>query len=140
MLPTGELDRLTDSFDGRIGVYIKDIASGATYTPAAAERFPTASAIKLPVLVELYRQAETGDLNLDERRPLRAGIARQFASGPLRMFRDDPKLTLWDYARAMMIVSDDVLMDAVGLESVNETMVSLGCLNTRCSMSMGTWH
>ncbi len=144
MLPTSELNEITAGFDGRIGVYVRDIASGATYEHFAGERFPTASAIKLPVLIELYRQVEAGTLRLDERRRLHDGISRLFASGTLRMFGEDPELTLRDYARAMIIVSDDVaadvLMDAVGIENVNETMASLGCADTRGSMSMGTWH
>ena len=64
--PRDKLDSLAKSFVGRLGFYAKDLNSGATYAWHADDRYPPASVIKLPVMVELYRQAAAGKIDLDE--------------------------------------------------------------------------
>ena len=62
----------------------------------------------------------------------------------LKMLGDEPELTLHDYARLMIGISDnkatDMVMEAVGLQNVNATMDELGYPNTRTSMTMSRWH
>ncbi len=98
----------------------------------------------MPVLVELFRRVEEGTVSLDERRCLPRDTSRQFASGHLRWLRDEPGMSLRDYARLMIGVSDDmatdVLMELVGLDNVNVTMDELGFQKTRVTMNMGRWH
>ena len=48
------------AFPGRAGFYWQDLASGEEAEFRGAEPFEAASVIKLPVLVELFRQLETG--------------------------------------------------------------------------------
>ncbi len=143
-LPTAQLDEIAAGFRGRIGFYIEDMTSGESHEYAADDRFPTASVCKVPVMIELFRQVEEGTLSLDERRRLGKNISKEFASGCLRDFEDEPELTLHDYCRVMVTVSDDmaadILMEAVGLDNVNATLDKLGYHNTRTSMSMGKWH
>ena len=55
--------------DGVLGVYVRDLATGATIELRPDEVFPTASTIKLAVLYELYRQAEEGRVDLAGGRP-----------------------------------------------------------------------
>ena len=50
--------------DGVLGVYVRDLSTGATVELRPDEVFPTASSIKLAVLYELYRQAEEGRIDL----------------------------------------------------------------------------
>ena len=52
--------------DGVLGVYVRDLTTGATVELRPDEVFPTASSIKLAVLYELYRQAEEGRIDLAE--------------------------------------------------------------------------
>ncbi len=142
--PNESIEAVAGAVPGRVGFYIEDLATGLKYERNAHELFPTASICKVPVLIELFRQAEEGAISLDERRRLPRNTSRQFASGHLRMLWDEPELSLRDYARLMICVSDDmatdVLMEVVGLGNVNATMDELGFAHTRVTMSMGRWH
>lgn len=91
---------------------------------------PTASVFKLPLLVEVFRQAEAGALDLDERATLHAEDV-VMGSGILRDFGPGLQPTLRDLAMMMVIVSDNsatnLLLDrAGGPQRVNATMCELG--------------
>ena len=45
--PVGEMDRVGEEFDGRFGIYVEELNSGATYGYCDNERFPTASVCKV---------------------------------------------------------------------------------------------
>ncbi len=59
-----------------IGVAFRDLESGDTLFVNADDRFHAASTMKVPVMIELFRQADAGTLRLDQRVPL----ANQFHS------------------------------------------------------------
>ncbi len=143
MFPVDKMDQVADDFQGRISFYVEDIPSGASHGYNPDRRYPTASVCKVPLMIELFRQAEEGRLSLVDRRRLRNDISHH-GTGVLDMLKDEPELTLYDYARLMISVSDnmatDMVMEAVGLESVNATMERLGYPNTRTNMTMSRWH
>ena len=62
--PTAACDQIAADFRGRIGFYIEDLTTGITHEYNADQRFPTASVCKVPVMIELFHQAETGNLSL----------------------------------------------------------------------------
>jgi beta-lactamase class A len=101
----------------------------------ADEVFPTASIIKVPVLLEFYRQAEEGTLDPAEVRPLGeedkvggSGVLQHLSAGSTSM-------TLEDYARLMINLSDNtatnVVIDLVGMDNVNGLLKRLGLVTTR---------
>ncbi|MAG37035.1 MAG: hypothetical protein CL878_12435 [Dehalococcoidia bacterium] len=141
--PAEALDRIAAQFPGRLGLYIEDLATGANHEYGAGHRLPTASICKIPVMIELFRQAEAGLLSLSERRRLSGDISTH-GTGLLALLEDEPELTLYDYCRLMIGVSDnmatDLLLDVVGVSSVNTTLDALGFVNTRTSMTMGRCH
>ena len=141
--PTAACDKIAADFRGRIGFYIEDLTTGITHEHNADQRFPTASVCKVPVMIELFRQVEIGTLSLDERRRLQSNISTH-GSGTLQLMEDAPELTLRDYCRLMIGISDnmatDFLLDVVGLESVNATLDAMGFPNTRTSVTLGRYH
>ena len=141
--PTAACDQIAADFHGRIGFYIEDLTTGITYEHNADQRFPTASVCKVPVMIELFRQVEVGTLSLDERRRLQGNISTH-GSGTLKLTEDAPELTLRDYCRLMISISDnmatDFLLGVVGLESVNATLDVMGFPNTRTSVTLGRYH
>ena len=141
--PVDEIEKTADSFRGRFGFYLEDLVSGVTHARLEEERFPTASMCKIPVMVELFRQVEAGVLSLGDRRRLVGEIARH-GSGTLQLMQDCPELTLADYCRMMMAVSDnmatDFLMSVVGLANIDKTMDELGFFSVRTSMTIGRFH
>jgi beta-lactamase class A len=58
-----EVDR---NLDGVLGVAILDLDSGKKFLSNGDEVFPQASSIKIAVLAELYRQAQSGKLKLTD--------------------------------------------------------------------------
>jgi len=53
-----ELNQIAASFDGAIGIAVKDFTSGDVLAVNADTIFPQASSIKVAVLIELLRQGE----------------------------------------------------------------------------------
>jgi beta-lactamase class A len=61
-----ELQPLLEKHRGDVGLMVKNLDTGETYQYHSDDVMPTASLIKFPVLIELYRQAEQGTLSLDQ--------------------------------------------------------------------------
>lgn len=113
--------------DGRIGVFAKNLATGDTIVVAAETRFPTASVIKLPVMVETFHQMAAGTLSPETTVRLR-GDAKVGGSGTLREMHDGTEVTVRDLIHLMMVVSDNtatnLLLEKVGTLKVNARMES----------------
>lgn len=141
--PKVACDQIAAGFCGRIGFYIEDLTTGITHEHNADQRFPTASVCKVPVMIELFRQIELDHLSLEDRHRLQGDISTH-GSGTLKLMQDEPELTLRDYCRLMMSISDnmatDLLLGVVGLESVNTTLDAMGFPNTRTSVTLGRYH
>ncbi|MBI3650668.1 MAG: serine hydrolase [Acidobacteria bacterium] len=54
-----------------VGVAFYDLATGATLLINADENFHAASTMKVPVMMELYRQAQAKKISLDDRIPIK---------------------------------------------------------------------
>ena len=142
--PKAEMDRVGEEFDGRFGIYVEDLNSGAAYGYHEDERFPTASVCKVSVMMELFRQAEAGRLSLDDRRRFDGDAICRGGSPVLDRTRDSPELTLRDYCRLMITISDntatDFLMGVVGEGAVNAMLDEMGYTQTRTPVTMGRYH
>jgi len=146
--PVAEMDRVGEEFDGRFGIYVEELNSGATYGYCDNERFPTASVCKVTVMMELFRQAEAGHLSLDDLRRFKGDAICRGGSQVLDGTQDAPELTLRDYCRLMITVSDNtatdflmgVLVEAVGEEAVNAMLDDMGYTQTRTPVTMGRYH
>ena len=54
-----ELERIVDEYEGVAGVHLVDLTSGDRFGVNDDLLFPQASAIKIPILLELFRRAES---------------------------------------------------------------------------------
>ena len=54
-----ELERIVDGYEGVAGVHLVDLTSGDRFGVNDELLFPQASAIKVPILLELFRRAES---------------------------------------------------------------------------------
>ena len=117
----------------RVGVGYKCLADGESAFVKADARFSTASVFKVFVLVDLFRRFVDGKLDPDDRLPFKDSD-RAPGSGVLQYLGGGTALRLRDYARLMMIISDntaaDVLLDRLGPDSVADTVRWLGLRNT----------
>src|SRR5215217_720707 len=124
------LDAIVDQAGGEIALAAVNLTTGEEIARNAERSMPTASVFKLPLLVEVFRQAEEGILDLNERVTLSAEDV-VMGSGILRDFGPGLQPTLRDLAMMMVIVSDNsatnLLLDRVGgPQQVNATMRDLG--------------
>lgn len=63
------LETLTQGFHGEVGIYVWNLRRNLEVAIRADELFPTASMIKVPILMTLYEQVEQGKLDLNVRVP-----------------------------------------------------------------------
>lgn len=128
------LQELASAFPGTMGVTVRDIATGQQISINGDKLFPMASAFKIPILVEVFRQVEAGKFSLDDRVELTADD-RTLGSGILTLMSPGLKPTVHDLATLMIILSDnqatDMLLNKVGAENVTATMRKFGLNNIR---------
>lgn len=124
--------------DGVLGVYVRDLATGATAEVRPDEVFPTASSIKLAVLYELYSQVDEGRIDLGE--ATRPPVPRVGGGGVLQELGDRVSLTWRDLAVLMMGWSDNeatnVLVRRLGKDAVNRRLDAVGLPRTRLRRQM----
>ncbi len=129
-----EVERLAEATGGIVGISATQLASGKHIGYRESEPFPTASVIKLPLLVTLYEDAIAGRIDLSERVSYH-GDTRVAGSGVLQYLDDGLNPTLRDLAVLMMSVSDntatDLLFDRVGKTRIEQTMDRLGLTSIR---------
>jgi beta-lactamase class A len=134
-------DAVLNGIGGLEGVYafsVKHLGTGEAFSVNGGEALPTASVFKVPLVVELYRQVEGGEVSLDQRYILR-DADKVPGSGVLRELTEGLEITLSDLTTLMMIVSDntatDIILGIVGAERVNSAMRGLGLNETAISAS-----
>jgi beta-lactamase class A len=129
-----EIERLADATGGIVGVAATQLATGRHIGYREGELFPTASVVKLPLLVTLYEDALAGRIDLSERVTYRDGT-KVAGSGVLQFLDDGLNPTLRDLAVLMMSVSDntatDLLFERVGKARIEGTMDRLGLSSIR---------
>lgn len=110
---------------GRIGVAGRDLRTGEEFLYRPDESLPTASMVKLPVLVELFRQIEAGTIDPTRRIGL-TERDRTDGSGVLKALDAGLNPTVRDLAFLMINISDNtatnVLIRLVGIDAVNATL------------------
>lgn len=128
------IEQITRGYQGVVGVSVRNLATGESLSMRGEEAFPTASLIKVAVLVALLHEVEKGTIRLDD--PLTM-IARDQVggSGVLQHLHSGLQLTVEDAARLMIIISDNtatnLLLDKVPMRTVWAKMDSLELPHTR---------
>jgi beta-lactamase class A len=121
-------------FKGKVSLFAKNLDTGIVYELGGDDRVPTASTIKIAIMVEAFaRVAEgkakwTNELILTKEKKVGgSGILPEFADGLHLTFRDGVML--------MMTLSDNtatnLVIDVLTADAVNARMESLGLKETR---------
>ncbi len=128
------LDSIASAHHGVVGYAVHNLDTGERLARRGDEKFPTASLIKLPVLVTLFDLVERGAISLDDRLTI-SKIDKVPGSGTLQFMHDGLELTVRDAAWLMSTTSDttatNLILDKVGIRRVWEKMYSLGLRQTR---------
>jgi beta-lactamase class A len=112
----------------RLGVYVRDLESGAYVSWKAEDRWYWASMVKLPVAIAVLRGVERGEWTLETQVTVRPGDYVDGAGPTSSLPVGSPASVRW-LLEQMMGLSDntasDMLIDLVGLAEVNATLQAL---------------
>lgn len=128
------LDSIVAEHHGVVGYSIRNVDTGEELALRGDETFPTASLIKVPVLVTLFDLVEQGRMSLDDPLTL-LKVDKVPGSGTLQFMHDGAPLTVGDAAWLMSITSDNtatnLLLDRVIIRRVWDKMEALGLPHTK---------
>lgn len=130
-----QLKPLIDAHQGQVAVAVKHLEKGEAFAYRADEPMPTASLIKFPVMIEVYRQAGLGQIDLARQVVLRDGDKVPGSGILTAHFSGGAAFPLRDAVRLMIAFSDNtatnLVLDQIGLPATAKYMEELGCPNTR---------
>ncbi|MBA4147457.1 MAG: serine hydrolase [Verrucomicrobia bacterium] len=134
------LNDLAGKSGGVMGFCVLDLTDGTRFALNEKLVFPQASAIKIAILMEVYKQAGEGKFKLTDIRPIRKED-KAGGSGILNdLGNDTVQMSIRDLCVLMMVLSDNsatnMLIDLVGHANINATMESLGLRETRVRRRM----
>jgi beta-lactamase class A len=128
------LDSLANAHRGVVGYTVHNLDTGERLERRGDETFPTASLIKVSILVTVYDLVEKGMLGLDD--PLTIlKIDKVGGSGLLQFMHDNATITVHDAAWLMTTISDNtatnLLLDRIIIRRVWDKMEKLGLMHTK---------
>jgi beta-lactamase class A len=130
-----QIEALVKDFKGDIGVYVKDLGSGKVVSINADTVFPTASIVKVPIMVGIMDKINRGELSYHQ--PLTYRDSLLYAGVDiLGSFKQDEKIELAKVMMLMLTTSDNTaslwLQSLAGTGTrINQLMDSLGFAHTR---------
>jgi beta-lactamase class A len=131
-----ELKHISENFHGVLGAEFVDLTDGQKITINADSVFPTASTIKVAILIELFRQSEQKPGLLKQQRPFTSNVG----GGMTRLLSADSMVAIEDIAKIMINLSDNaatnILIDEVGMDNVNRLISSLGFTHMKLQRKM----
>ncbi|HZQ36299.1 MAG TPA: serine hydrolase [Dehalococcoidia bacterium] len=137
----GELERLAETAErtgGTVGYAV--LAPNGQRVERHGERsFRAASTVKIPIMIEVFRQIDRGERSLADRHTLRPE-EKTPGSGVLLHLHDGLQLTLGDLLYLMIAISDNaatnILIELAGMANVNATMRELGMVSSTLGRPM----
>jgi len=128
------LDSIADAHHGVVGYSVIDLDNDVRLSRRGDETFPTASLIKLAILVTVYYLASKGDLSLDDPLTL-LKIDQVPGSGVAQYLHNGTILTVRDAVWLMITLSDNtttnLLLDRIIIRRVWDKMEALGLQHTK---------
>ncbi|MBI5625424.1 MAG: serine hydrolase [Elusimicrobia bacterium] len=130
---TEDLFRLAASYRGRVAIVLKDLQTGSVWSYHQDDLFPSASLIKVPVMLCVFSSINDGRVALSDRIVLRRKH-RTGGSGSIKWFPDGTKLSVRELLYRMINESDNtataMLLDTIGLDYVQAQLPKFGLFYT----------
>lgn len=126
---------LCSTFQGVVGIYVRDLSTGEEVSLRADQTFPTASMIKVPILIGVFDRIERGELAY--RKPLVYDVERKYpGEDVLARFEDGATIPLSELCMLMIALSDNTASLwcqelAGGGASINTWLDRSGFVSTR---------
>src|SRR3954465_15246366 len=135
------IQKLIDSSGAEVGVYVDTLDGAKPIAIGADTSFHAASTMKVPVMIELFRQADAGLLKLDEPLPIKNEFHSIVDGSVYQMDVSDDSdsevykavgktMTLRQLCEAMITVSSNfaanLLIERLGVQNIRRTVTALG--------------
>lgn len=133
-----DLSKLLNSFNYPAGIAFIDLNDKDSIIINGDSIFPTASAIKIEILIHLLKEYEEDRLNIFEQYPVNYKVG---GSGLLQYFDlNNLKLSLYNLSVLMIQQSDNtatnILIDKLGMENINSTIQQIKLTKTKLQRKM----
>jgi len=133
------IDSEIRSFNGDVGLVIKDLETGWQLTHQPEQRFPSASLVKIAIIAACFQAVQDGQLELSSRLRLNA-TDRASGSGVLKDKPVGTMVAVEELIRLMIAESDNtatnMLVDRLGMASLNRSFQVLGLRQTNLARKM----
>jgi beta-lactamase class A len=130
------LEAAAQGFHGDVGIYVHNLLTGQSAAIRADELFPTASMIKVPILIATFQAMEGKSLAFDQKLLYTDSLAYSGEDDLLAHVQDSTRIALAQVAMLMLTLSDNTA--ALWLQSlagtgvtINEWLASHGFAATR---------
>lgn len=131
----GAIQPLIKGYEGDVAVAAYHFESDTHWSTRGDVVMPTASLIKLPIMVEAYRQAAAGKVQMNQRIELTKEDMVQGSGILTSHFSPGTTMSLRDAIRLMIVYSDNtatnLVIDAIGLPATTAAMKELGYPETQ---------
>jgi beta-lactamase class A len=143
-----QLSALADSVHGNVGIYVHNLTTGTTAEVNADSVFPTASMIKVPILVTLYDQITKGNVDIHQRLVYTDSLYYP-GTDILGSFKDSATIDVSQLVMLMLTMSDNTASLwlqslAGGGASINQWLEAHGFehtrMNSRTEGRRGDWE
>jgi len=130
-----QVESLVTGFNGDLGIYVKNLKNGKTVRINADTIFPTASMIKIPILIGVMDKINQGQLSYHQSLQYRDSLLYAGVD-MLGSFKDTERIELSKVIMLMLTMSDNTaslwLQSLAGKGTrINEIMASAGLKHTR---------
>jgi beta-lactamase class A len=120
------MEKIVREFPGTMGISVKNLNTGQTFPVNADVRFPTASLIKVAVMVEAYHQIAEGKIRRDTPVTLHEADKAGDETVPLNMLHDGIELTVVDLLNLMIAYSDNTATNLICSSDSSGPRTSIG--------------
>ena len=130
-----KLEEVVRGFNGDIGIYVKNIKTGKIAVINADTIFPTASIVKMPILLGIMNRIKEGQLQYDQELEYKDSLLYAGAD-ILGSFKNGEKILLKKVIMLMLTTSDNTAslwLQSLGGSGtrINELLDSMGLRDTR---------
>jgi beta-lactamase class A len=131
-----EITELIQGFHGDIGIYVNDLKHNKIVAINADSIFPTASIVKVPILLGIMSKIEKGELSYHQRLTYTDSLYYDEGDDILSKFKDSSTIELSKVMMLMLTISDNTASlwlqgIAGGGIKINAMLDSLGYTSTR---------
>lgn len=134
-----EIRKELNAFNGEAGIVIRDLNTGWTIKINQDKILPSASLVKIPIMLAAFYAADEGRVRLEDTLTLKS-IHKALGSGRLKDAPQGTQFSLRQLIELMILESDNtatnMLIDHLGLDYLNNCFKKLGLKNTNIVRKM----